>query len=90
MKETVFLLSEYRQASERQQPAHKSTCTIVTLELEVADLDCEFSFLCGFGTGVIVTLALGVILRCLCFSRVETAALRVRRVRLNRSEDCEN
>ena len=52
IKETVFLLSEYRQASEQQELAHKSTCTIVICrEPEFAFLDFEFPFLCGFGHG---------------------------------------
>ena len=47
IKDTVFLLSEYRQASERQELAHDSTCLIsFCLEPEVADLDFEFPFLC--------------------------------------------
>ena len=53
---------------------------------KVADLDCEFAFLSGLGTGVSVTLVLVVILRYLCPSRVEPAAHRVRHVRLNNSE----
>ena len=86
IKETVFLLLEYRQASDRQELVHKSTCPIVTCpEPDGADLDCEFTFFGGLGTGVNVMLALVVILRYLCSSRVEPAALRVRRVRLNRS-----
>ena len=62
VKETVFLLSEYRQGSEL---AHKFTCSIVTCpEPEVADLDYEFPFLCGLvGTSVMVELALVVIFR---------------------------
>ena len=52
IKETVFLLSEYRQASVRQELAHKSTCPIV--DCPELDLDCEFPFLCGLGTGVFV------------------------------------
>ena len=57
-KETVFPLSEYRQASERQELAHDSTCPIVIfLQPEVADLDFEFPFLCGLDTGVLVALA---------------------------------
>ena len=88
IKEIVFLLSEYRQAFERQELAHKSTCTIVIgPEPEVAEIDFEFPFLCGLGAGVSVALALAVILRYLCSSRVEPASLRVRRVRLNHSED---
>ena len=47
IKETVFLLSENRQASERQEETDESTCPRVTCqEPEVADLDCEFPFLC--------------------------------------------
>ena len=85
---TVFFLSEYRQASERQEPAHKCTCPIVDCpEREIADHDWEFPFLFGLGTGVFVALALASILCYLCSSRVELAALRVRRVRLNESED---
>ena len=88
IKETVFLLSEYRQASEREELAHKSTCPHVTcLEPEVAELDFEFPFLCGLGACVFVAFALVVLLRCRCSSRVEPAALRVRRVRLNHNED---
>ena len=61
IKETGFFLSEYRQASERHALAVKSTCPNATCqEPEVADLDGEFPFLCGLGTGVIVTLALVV------------------------------
>ena len=52
----------------------------------VAVLDFEFPFLCGFGAGAFVALALVVILRYLCSSRVEPATLRVRRVRLNHNE----
>ena len=56
-----------RQAYERQELAHKSTGSLVIcLEPEVADLDFEFPFLCGFGAGVFVALALAVILRYLC------------------------
>ena len=88
IKETVFLLSEFRQASERHELAHDSTCPILICpEPEVADLDFEVPFLCGLGTGVLIALALAVILRYLCSSRVEPATLRVRRVRLNHSED---
>ena len=48
IKEAGFLLSENRQASERQEHAHKSRCPIVTCpEPEAAELDCEFPFLCG-------------------------------------------
>ena len=50
-------------------------------------LDIEFPSLCGFGAVVLVALGLAVILRYLCSSRVEPASLRVRRVRLNNSED---
>ena len=39
-------------------------------EPEVAVLDFEFPFLCGFGAGVFVVLILVVILRYLCPSRV--------------------
>ena len=53
-------------------------------EPEVADLDGEFLFLCGLGTGVIVSLALAVIPRYLSSSRVEPG---VGRVRLNHNED---
>ena len=56
-------------------------------EPEVADLDGEFPFLCGLGTAETVTLALVVLLRCRCSSRVEPAALQVRRVHLNHNED---
>ena len=56
-------------------------------ELEVAGLDCELSFLCDPGTGVIVALDLMVLLRYRCSSRVEPAPLRVRRVRLAHRED---
>ena len=88
IKETVFLLLEYRQALERQELAHKSTCPIVIcLEPEVAELDFEFPFLSGLGAGVFLALALAVIPRCLSSSRVEPASLRAGRVRLNRSED---
>ena len=39
IKETIFSLSKYRQAPERQELAHASTCPIVTcLEPEVAEL----------------------------------------------------
>ena len=41
----------------------------------------------AFGAGVFLALALPVILGYLCSSRVESASLRVRRVRLNHSED---
>ena len=83
-----FLLSEFRQASEPQERAHKSTCSIVTCpEREVAELDFEFPFICGLVTGSLVALALTVILRRLCSSRVEPVTLRVRRVWLNHSED---
>ena len=50
-------------------------------------LDFEFTFLCGFGADVFVALALAVILRHLYSSRVVPASLRVRRVRLEHSED---
>ena len=40
IKETDFFQSEYRQASERQEVAHKSTCSLVFCpELDFADLD---------------------------------------------------
>ena len=80
-------MSEHREASEWQELAHKSISNVTCLELEVADLDGEFPFFCGLGTGVIVTFALVVIVRYLCSCRVEPAALRVRRVRLNHSDD---
>ena len=58
-KETGSILSEHRQAFERQELARKSTCPNVTCpDLEVSHLDCKFSFLCGLGTGVIAALAL--------------------------------
>ena len=48
----------------RQELAHKSAGSLVfCLESEVAVLDLEFPFLCGFGAGVFVALALAVILR---------------------------
>ena len=43
-------------------------------------LDFEFPFLCGLCADVFVALALAVILRYRCSSRVEPASLRVRRV----------
>ena len=68
-KENVFLLSEFRQASERQELAHESVCPIaICPEPEVADLNFEFPFLCGLGTGLLVALALAVIHRHLCSS----------------------
>ena len=85
VKETVFLLSEYRQASEQQELAHKCTGPIVDcLEPENVDQEWEFPFLCGLGTGVLVALALASIL---CSHRVQPATLRVWRVRPNHSED---
>ena len=85
--EIVFLLSEYRQASERQEFAHDCTCPIATcLEPEVADLDFECPFICGMGVGVLVTLAL-VTLRWLCSCREKPLTLRVRRVRLRHGDD---
>ena len=87
IKETDFLMSECRQASERQEIAHKCTGSLVLcLEFEVPVCDFEFPFFCAFGAGVFVALALAVIRRYLCSSRVEPASLRVRRVRLNHSE----
>ena len=69
IKEAVFFLSEHRQATARQELAADPTCPIVFCrEPEVADLDFEFPFLCGFGAGVLVSLALAVILRDLCSS----------------------
>ena len=69
-EETVFLLSECRQASERQELSHDTRCPPVYCpEPEVADVDFECPFLCGLGTGVFVTLALAVTLRWLCFFR---------------------
>ena len=57
IKETVFLLSGYRQASERQELAHDSTCPFVICpKPEVAALDFEFPFLCDLGAGVLVAL----------------------------------
>ena len=50
-------------------------------EPEIVDQEWEFP------SGVLVALALASILRCLCFSRVEPATLRVRCVRQNHSED---
>ena len=50
MKENGLLLSEFRQASERQELAHKSTWTIMTCPApEVADLDFEFPFCLWLG-----------------------------------------
>ena len=43
----------------RRTPARMRTWA----EPEVPDLDCEFSFICGLGAGVIVTLVFVVILR---------------------------
>ena len=78
MKETVFLLSDYRQASERQELAHDSVClTVICPEPEVADLVFEFSCLCSLGTGVLAAFLLAVILCSLRSSRVELATLRV-------------
>ena len=51
------------------------------------ELDCEFPFLCGLGKGVIASLVLVVILRCVCSTGAEPAALRVRRGRLNHRGD---
>ena len=49
-KDIVSLLSAHRQASERQELAHDYPCAfVICLEPEVADLDFEFPFLCGFG-----------------------------------------
>ena len=63
IKRTVLLLSEYRQASERQEPVHKSTFPIEECpEPENVDQDWELPFLCGLGTGVLVALALAVVL----------------------------
>ena len=85
INETSFLLSEYRQVLERQQLVHKNTSSNETCpEPEVADLDCEFPFLCGLGTGVLMTLALVVLSRYRCSSRAGPAALQARRVRLKR------
>ena len=54
IEETVFLLMDFRQVSERQELAHKSTCPIVTCpEPEVADLDFEFPCICGLGAGLL-------------------------------------
>ena len=54
IKETVSLLMEFRQVSERQELAHKSTCPIVTCqEREVADLDFEFPCIRGLGAGLL-------------------------------------
>ena len=60
---------------------------VICPECVVAVLDFEFPFLCGFGAGVFVALALAVILRYLYSSRVHPASLRVLRVRLNHSDD---
>ena len=60
---------------------------VICQEPQVAVLDFEFPFLGGFGARVFVALALAVILRYLLCSRIEPVALRVRRVRLNCSED---
>ena len=69
IKETVFLLSEYRQASERQERAHTCTCPIVDcLEPEIVDQQWDFPFLYGLGTGAPVALALASTLRYLCSS----------------------
>ena len=87
IQEAGYLLSENRWASERQEHVHKSRCFIVTCPgPEATELDCEFPFLCGLGTGVIVSLALVVILPHVCSTGAEPAALRVRRVRLNHRE----
>ena len=87
IKETCFLLSENRQASERHELAHNSICPNVTRpEPEIADLhrvpvslwfgyrrDCDA---CSRGAPWLLYL-----------SRVEPEALRVRRVRMNHDED---
>ena len=82
IKETGFLLSELRQASEQQELVHKSTGPLVFgPESEVSAPDFRFPFLCGCcacSSGDPSSL---------CSSCVEPAALRVRRVRPNRSED---
>ena len=54
IKESFFLLSEYRQASERQELAHVSLFDCP--ELGVDDLDFECPFICGLGTGVLVSV----------------------------------
>ena len=56
-------------------------------EPEATELDCEFPFHCGLGTGVIVSLALVVVLRFVCCTGAEPAALWVGRVRLNHRRD---
>ena len=62
--EPDFLLSEFRQASERQELVRKSSGQLVfCLESEVAVPDFEFPFLCASGAGVLVALALAVIFR---------------------------
>ena len=81
------LLSELRQASERQELTHTSTCLIVTCPEPEVDLDFEVPFICGVGTGFLGALALAVILRCLCSSRVEPITLRLRRLRVDHIED---
>ena len=85
IKETVFLLSDFRQASERQKT--RSRLSLADCLLSGAR-SCWIGSVClCLGRGVLVTLALAVPLRRRCSSRGEPVTLRVRRVRLNHSED---
>ena len=61
IKETIFFLSEFRQASERRELAYDTRCTPVYCpKPEIADLDFECPFIFGLGAGVLVTLALAL------------------------------
>ena len=77
VKETVFLFVGVPTGIRAIELANKSTCSIVTCpQPQVADLDFEFPFLCGLGTGVMVELG-----------DPSSFAFRFRRVRLKHCED---
>ena len=86
IKDTVCLLSECRQAPERQELSVQVPSWIAQ-NLRLLFRSGSFRFSVDWVRGVLVALALASILLYLCSSWVEPATLRVRRVRLNHSED---
>ena len=85
IKETVFFLSKYRLASERQELFHKCVCVCPILECpESEPVKQEWESLV---TGLLLAFTCVWNLRCLQENRVGPAPFRVRRVRLIRSAD---
>ena len=85
IKEASFLLSENRQASERQEHAHKSRRPIVRALGYWVRLRVTVSLWPGYS--VIVSLALVATLRCVWSTGAEPPALWVQHVRVNHKGD---